>query len=396
VRFPARRDAATAAAIVCLLPAVLVHPTNIFAAAAVAASMASGWRQWRLDRRRLAFWAIAALTVVVWGTCMLKTHAGGHWTDRLRQLVLPGENPHFAVLYANLFTGETVYQYIAGSHSWLQWPAFGSGGQIGVGTALVWTILLGSAWRLAVRPSIADRLGGTGISQALLDSTGKMPVPPDPEGLADRVLVAAWLLELAGFLIFAGPRGMIPGQERYAVCLIAPAVLLAARGAAVWWAEAGRMKMPAAVLASVLAWLTLADFQQHYFAFIERTGGQAHATFRTAAVEPKLAALNYVLQRRTADVAWIAADSWWSYYPLEYFALGNRDAGIVTFKEAASEPEFAMAAADGRAWRVEFCDPIEGQERLNPSFQRHGEAARILDFGGRPVLSVYRLSRENP
>ena len=61
VRFPARRDAATAAAIACLLPAILVHPTNIFAATAIAASMATGWRQWRLDRRRLALLAVAAL-----------------------------------------------------------------------------------------------------------------------------------------------------------------------------------------------------------------------------------------------------------------------------------------------------------------------------------------------
>ena len=120
--------------------------------------------------------------------------------------------------------------------------------------------------------------------------------------------------------------------RRYAICLIAPAVLLAARAAAVWWAGAGRMKMPAAVLACLLAWLILADFQQHYFAFIERTGGQAHPTFRTAAVEPKLAALDYVLHRRAAGVAWIAADSWWSYQPLEYFSLGNRDVRIVAFK----------------------------------------------------------------
>ena len=93
VRFPARRDAATAAAIACLLPAILVHPTNIFAAAAIAASMATGWRQWRLDRRRLAFLAVAAMALIVWGTCLIKTHAGGHWTDRLRQLVLPGDMP---------------------------------------------------------------------------------------------------------------------------------------------------------------------------------------------------------------------------------------------------------------------------------------------------------------
>ena len=330
VRFPARRDAATAAAIVCLLAAVLVHPTNIFAAAAIAASTASGWRRQRLDRRRLAFWAVAALALLVWGTCLIKTHSGGHWTDRLRQLVLPGECPHFSVSYANLFTGETVYQYIAGSHSWLRWPAFGSCGQIGVGAALVWTILLAAAWRLGMVPVLARQKQGRPPGDRR---------PLAPTELADRVLVAAWILELAGFLALAGPWAMVPGQERYAICLIAPAVLLVARGAAVWQAKAGRLKMPAAVLACVLAWLALADFRQHYFAFIEQTGGRAHPTFRTAAIEPKLAALNYVLHRRAAGVAWIAADSWWSYYPLKYFALGDPNVCIVTFKEAVSAPK---------------------------------------------------------
>ena len=48
---------------------------------------------------------------------------------------------------------------------------------------------------------------------------------------SDRNLVAMWALQLAGFLVLAGPRGMIPGQERFAIGLIAPAVVLWARGA---------------------------------------------------------------------------------------------------------------------------------------------------------------------
>ena len=193
VRFPARRDAATAAAIACLVPAILVHPTNIFAAAAIAASMATGWRQWRLDRRRLVFLAIAALALVVWGTCLLKAKAGGHLTDRLRELVLPGEHPHFTILYANLFSGETVYEYIAGSHSLLRWPALGSWGQIGIGVVLVWTILLASAWRLvrlpkaycreASDPLAVSRLGGADRDAS---ATGR----PRRSRLGRRVAVA--------------------------------------------------------------------------------------------------------------------------------------------------------------------------------------------------------------
>jgi hypothetical protein len=247
------------------------------------------------------------------------------------------------VLYANLFSGETVYQYISGAHSWLHW---------GAGSLLVWGVLLAAAWRLWQH--------GTG---------------------ADRVLVAGWLIELAGFLVLAGPGAMAPGQERYAICLIAPAVILAARGAALWWSDAGRLRTAAVVLALAAAWFVTADFHRHYFCFIEQTGGQAHLAFRTAAVEPKQAALDYILKQRAAGVTWIVADGWWSYWPLRYLSAAELGVRVVEEKHADDvdvRPALTLARAEGRAWSVRFCD---------------GEKPRgeqILDYGGRPVLSVSR------
>jgi uncharacterized membrane protein len=343
-RFPARQDRLTAAAIVALLIAVLVHPTNVFAGAAIAASLAVRWRQFRVDPRRLTVLALAALALILWSANMVRMQGqvGGGLLGHLDQLVHPQPNPHAVVLYANLFSGETVYQYIAGAHSWLPW---------GVGLALVWAVLLAAVWRLW-------RCGTT----------------------TDRVLVAGWLLEVAAYVVLAGPSGMLPGQERYAICLIAPAVILAAGGAAVCWSGAGRPRtsVAAVVLALAAAWFVLADFQQHYFRFIEQTGGRAHQTFRTAAVEPKQAALDYILQHRRAGVTWIVADSWWSYWPLQYLSRAEPDVRVVEEERAAALPELALARAEGRTWLVRFC---EG-EKLR------GE--QILDYSGRPVLSVSR------
>ncbi len=343
VRFPARQDQFTAAAIVALLAAVLVHPTNVFAGAAIAAGLAVRWRQFQANPRRLAVLALAALALILWAANLVRMQGnvgGDGLLGHLDQLVHPRVNPHAVVLYANLFCGETVYQYISGAHSWLPCE---------VGLALVWAVLLAAAWRLW-------QWGTT----------------------ADRVLVAAWLLQWLGFVVLAGPEGMLPGQERYAICLIAPAVILAARGAAAWWSGAGRPRTAVAVLALAAGWFVTADFQQHYFRFIEQTGGRAHRTFRTAAVEPKQAALDYILKHRTAGVTWIVADSWWSYWPLRYLSLAEQDVRVVDERDAASQPELALARAEGRAWHVRFHDwaPSSGEQ--------------ILDYSGRPVLSVSR------
>ncbi len=344
VRFPARQGRYTAAAIVALLAAVVVHPTNVFTAVVLAASLAARWRQFRIDPRRLTVLALAALSLTLWGVYLVRMHSnvGGEGPiGHLVQLLHPGGGPSFAVLYANLFSGETAYVYISGAHSWLHW---------GAGSLLVWGVLLAAAWRLWQQGNAAD-----------------------------RVLVAGWLLQLAAFLLLAGPEAMAPGQERYAICLIAPAVILAARGAALWWSDAGRLRTPAIALALAAAWFVAADFHRHYFGFIEQTGGQAHLAFRTAAVEPKQAALDYILKHRAAGVTWIVADGWWSYWPLRYLSAAEPGVRVVEEKHADDvdvRPALTLARAEGRAWCVRFCD---GQK---PG----GE--QILDYGGRPVLSV--------
>jgi len=80
----------------------------------------------------------------------------------------------------------------------------------------------------------------------------------------------------------------------------------------------------------LVALLLLADCQAHYFDFIERTGGRAHPTFRTAAVEPKLAALQLVGRHRQPGATWIVTSEYWNELPLRYLAWHEPDLCIVT------------------------------------------------------------------
>jgi hypothetical protein len=379
VRFPARQDRLTAAAIVSLLAAVLVHPTNIFAGAAIVAALAARWRRRGLSQfghhalhgrdengtvplgraKKLAVWSIlrqerasggpavgrkheppmrrqtvwlicrlsavlllAVLTLAIWATCLIKmpgVASAGERLENLRKLSHPQQWLDFTTLYAGLFSGQSAYQYVSGADSWLQWPALGGRGLGSVGVLLPWGVLLAAAWTLWRRTAARAR------TQAAANAGG---TPALPESGPDRVLAAAWALGLAGFLVLAGPCGMIPDQARYAICLIGPAVVLAVRGAMVWSERSAAARILILVAGLTLGWFTLADCRQHYFRFIEQTGGQAHRTFRTAAIEPKRAALDYILQHRTAGTTWIVTDEYWSFWPLRYLAMAESEVGV--------------------------------------------------------------------
>jgi hypothetical protein len=375
VRFPARQDRLLAFAILAMLPAILVHPTNIFAAVPVGVVLAMQWRRFRFNARSIAVVVLVGLTLALWAATRVKA-PGALDSDRhrenIRQLACAQHWAYFTELYGGLFSGETTYQFISGAHSWLQWPELGGNPLCVPGVALPWAALLAAAWILW-RKAAWDQSPTPAANTLAQDDIQRINV-------ADRMLVAVWLLQLAAFLVVAGPDALMPDQTRFAICLIGPAVLLVSRGAVAWAMRLRPVRLLAIVLALAACWFVLADFQQHYFRFIEQTGGRAHRTFRTAAVEPKLAALDYVLDHRGAGVTWIMADEWWSYWPLRYLSMGQPDIDVVMHDEAISRPDFAAAQADGRLWHVEF---IESQP---PG--RRAQEQQILDYGGRPVLSV--------
>jgi hypothetical protein len=76
------------------------------------------------------------------------------------------------------------------------------------------------------------------------------------------------------------------------------------------------------VAACFAGWLTVVSFNANYFEYFEKTGGEnAHITYHSAAVDPKIAALAWA-KARTADPI-IYVKEWRSYWPVQY--VGSAD-----------------------------------------------------------------------
>jgi hypothetical protein len=387
---PARRfDRWLAAAIVAQLLALWVHPTNIFAGAAIAVAVGSRMAAFRFEpgkkrgqwARIAVVMALGGAALAVWAASIARAHAGGNATGRIEQiasLFRPDAIREWSALYARLFSGGTAYQYVAGTHSWLELG--------GLDVFCVW-LLCGVSILLVfcrtdflIRPESVDALGNPSYEERSRQDACS----------ADRLLALTWLLQLAALLVLAGPLALLPGQERYAMCLIAPAVVLVSRGLAIASLRYPRA-WPGMLAATLVAgWLLLADFHEHYFRFTERTGGQSHLTFRSATTEPKQAALEHVLAERGEGTAWIVTSEWWNYWPLRYLAAGANDVHVITPEEITSYPDVLSALSDGRVWYVEFVGS-EGLAGASGGLAGHRVQEDVIrDYGGRPVLSVLR------
>jgi len=154
------------------------------------------------------------------------------------------------------------------------------------------------------------------------------------------------------------------------------------------------------VLAAV-AWLWLAVFYRDYFQVFRTSGGDSHVAFRTAQVEPKLAALrSIVTAEQRADRSaphgakkqiWIVADSWWSYWPLAYFSAPRHDIHVVAEEQWTAESR--QVAADDAVWRVRFVPPdaLRLPTAAVVTDQRPAGKTTIRDYSGAPLLTVERL-----
>jgi hypothetical protein len=360
--------------------AFVVHPTNIFVAPAiVAAGLASiPWGNFRtagirgLLPRRMPYMAtcIAVLLAVLAGL-WLHTPASPQATKRLTRLskLLDFHGmSQCAALYPRLITGDTVYRYIPGSNSWLRWPARHDSNRVGLDVLLFWGVLAAAAWRLRPWRTTEDSRG-------------------------DGALLAAWAITMLGFLLVANAPGLRPGYERMAICLVAPTVLVLARGARRFIADAPRRSTAVLIAASLLGWVLLADFQVHYFHFIERTGGESHPTFRTAAVDPKSAALATILRNRGPGETWIISSQWWICCPLGYLAAAEPGVHVLSTRDAAERLP-PRALAEGRVWYAEFCATKELAQVETRLSQRSVSRHDFADFSSRPVVRLLHVKKE--
>jgi len=373
-RDPARRGQLLWSAIA-LGGAMLVHPTNIFLTPFLVMAAAVAWRSdivrlakrpWNVRHLMLLLASIAAAAVVAW--------LGRHWLAVVGgRLLAPHEAAEFVRHYLRLFSGATVYQYIAGSMR----PEAGEFSWMLAAhdlAALVVAVLIAGTWWTMLRRKVR-----------------RQPLA-EPDGVtnADVCLAFAGALMVSGFFLVAGPKAIAPHYERYAICLVAPGALLAARAAS-WRVDAAKSPTVQWRLAAGLACAggaLLASCYLHYFDFMIRTGGASHVAFRAAEVDPKEQALRTILARREeSQPVYIVASSWWSYWPLAYLATGETAVYVLTGEGAYEQPDVQQALRSDNLWCVEFTGTREHREAIE-RVTRDGRRAEEWEFAGSDGAAV--------
>jgi len=355
-----------------VLAGYVTHPTNIFIVPFVLVAALSRWRRelWRLWSKNL-FWKLVicglplATAAAIVGLAFDLTLTAGS------RLANPAHFGAFLQNYARHFSGIAALQYVPGS---CNWPSSWASGSMNlcswdiVALAVLGAAVLAVGYRVAQRPC---------------------------EFSMDRLLLVAWVATTLCFYLLAGPWALEPGVERYGLVLIAPGTLLLSR--AVDFALDGRRAVRVVTVAAGLAaaWFLLVVFYFGYFRFFERTGGASHLTYQTASREPKLEALQYILQRRgDREPTLILSSEWWNYHPLRYLAATISEVHVIQSEDAAGELagslENGSAMAAGRYWSVEFADSDADQLILRKFQQQHVRFERVLipDYAGRPLLSL--------
>ncbi|MDA7977819.1 MAG: glycosyltransferase family 39 protein [Pirellulales bacterium] len=362
--------------VVALGCSVLVHPTNIFLAPLVVVCALTAWQ---VELRRFFARPIVRrnLVGIVAGSVVVSTIAtviGSYLAeDTFRRLLSVDQMWDFGVGYARLFSGVTVYRYIAGTCL----PAFS--GDLSIFNGSIYDFL----------GQLLVILAGFCVGWWLWKARPKL----------ELVLTGGYLLSVFGFYVVAGPEAIQPHFERYALCLIAPAVLLIAR-AGINVFESRRAL--GAVICAAACWLLLLSFFGNYFLAMEATGGQSHRAFRTGEVEPKFAAyelIKYAEEPAVDQSVVIYADEWWNHQPLAYLASKDESVTVreLRIDNAADSQTQAMVehlqSEDGSAWIVVFSEGDSLRQTLDFLTTREIPATpmeQINDYAGRPVLILVK------
>jgi hypothetical protein len=286
----ARRPSLTVAS---FLLALVAHTTNIFLAPVLASQWGPallGWYQRSTARLRIVMLILIAAVLLLafpFGLNFARNaaHAGFLPSIELvtERLTAPSAWYSLWLGVVSLFSGVTTAM-IAGLP-----PA-----ALQIGANVIISLVLAIAFMVAWR--------------------GGYQTPAWRAGWFGAGLVAS----IVSFHVVAGQRGLEAGTERYAMFLVVPLSLLAASGLA----SLGRTGIATALAlyGTLVAVLTFG-----YFKPLVSQGGHGHSTYRTGAVEPKLAAFEFVkAHSRDAEVVALFAEDWWLYWPTRYLAWHDR------------------------------------------------------------------------
>lgn len=348
------------------LAALLVHPSNVFAALPLLGPVVADLALWLVQqpapkRRRVRRWmTFGTLAFVLSGVAVLQVLAP-EWAAKLwaavgRRAVDPGAAIDFAVAFGRLFSGVTSYRYVVGS----------------VPSSFVW--LSDATFWLAV-PIVA----ALGVRQMVRQR--------DWRGLG---LAAGLVAGLVAFYLVAGPAAISPHHERYALFCVAPAVVLFAMLASTLGSSAGRRGWTLDGVVLLCAAL-LTGFHCRYFQTFERTGGTSHETYWVGPAEMKKDAFNMVAKATGNATVTLVCESWWLYWPLRYLAAGQGRVRVVGVKGIEGAEHLMPTESRDQLLAVGF---VGGPFERRLGNQGSGlEAWSIANSAGRDALRVWRLPR---
>jgi hypothetical protein len=213
-------------------------------------------------------------------------------------------------------------------------------------------------------------------------------------------LILAWLCSVIAFFLIAGPTAIAPHFERYAICLVAPTVLVIGRGFHWWMQPTTRFSTVSGPLLVVFGWCMLATFDTQYFDEFEQRGGRSHLTFRTAGVEPKQQVFERIAVEREPNVPLLVQTSeWWLYWPLRYLAYAHDDVLVELRSADDPRPVDQLAFPNMETWIVEFSESEtawklgQSYAALGPNRAKIAAKTVIHDAKGRELLQLIQIPR---
>jgi len=364
VQFPERFARYLILGVLALMVAVLVHPTNIFVTPLlVVAALFVKWDDVRTLSKR--FRDEKKFHTLLVGLGMVAI--GSAWLLRAR--LAPMAERMFSTpdmlleckLYLRLLSGATIYRFISGRADVFSHVPEAQLERFDLYDLAALLIVSFAAWNF-VRRVKTER------------------------DARDRVLGFGTLAVVAGFYLVAGPQALAPHFERYAICLIAPTLLVVSRGVCVWGIRSTHAAWPwlATCGTLLICMALLVGFYVNYLHSFAVTGGDSHRAFRTAEIDPKQDAVEYMLShRRSGETTWIVGDEWWTYWPAAYLAYGQRDVNVV-------QPGDLIPFHDQNViWDLEF---TRTRAFNPPAWDRHPfcERRQFDDPTGTPIITIFR------
>jgi hypothetical protein len=353
-------------AVLSLCAAILVHPTNVFLfpilvafwlkyARSFLAQITENIQPSALFFPLLIGGILTAIPVSLWiGRAPLGELLSGGYAQHLVNVMLR---------IGDLFSGITVYRYIVADP---------------VGLILHRVIIF---FVLA------------GLPLALFWGAR---TPRDPRITSLSVGFAASVIS---FLIIAGPEGLRPGTERYALFMIAPVLVLLS----VALARPFNVATTAGLwLAPFLGSLALISVWLNYFAPLRVSGGEARDTaegraFRTAAIEPKMQVAQWVRGCvGQHDTATLFAEDYWLRLPLQYYLFYNPKISVNPLGNDGWVQEGTYRYELSEILNFDTIIAVFAGSDLDRELQSISTSAEntIFDAAGRPFIRIYTRGRE--